>query len=189
MYVMIRKSIKHPEELVAGKIKPMKLWLAIIMVLGGLGALIAGADLIVPSAVRIAEVWGVSQSVIGLTIVALGTSLPELATSVVAAFKKNSDIALGNVIGSNIFNIFLVLRNKFYCPPTAGLQRHDDRFTDCCPCKYFNPYFCKQQQKTSNQALARRLTLTYLRRLSGLDDFKTCLNPYFLFRIISKKQK
>ena len=61
------------------------------------------------SAVKIATDLGVSEAIIGLTIVALGTSLPELATSVVAAFKKNSDIALGNVIGSNIFNVFLVL--------------------------------------------------------------------------------
>lgn len=120
MYVMIRKSIKHPEKLVDEEIKPMKIWLATIMVLGGLGALIAGADLIVPSAVRIAETWGVSQSVIGLTIVALGTSLPELATSVVAAFKKNSDIALGNVIGSNIFNVFFVLGLSSVVRPLPG---------------------------------------------------------------------
>lgn len=120
MYVMIRKSIKHPEELVDEEIKPMKIWLATIMVLGGLGALIAGADLIVPSAVRIAETWGVSQSVIGLTIVALGTSLPELATSVVAAFKKNSDIALGNIIGSNIFNIFFILGISSVVRPLPG---------------------------------------------------------------------
>ena len=79
------------------------------MILGGLGTLIAGAQLIVPSATNIATKFGISQSIIGLTIVALGTSLPELATSIVAAFKKNSDIALGNVIGSNIFNVFLVL--------------------------------------------------------------------------------
>jgi len=87
----------------------MKIWLALIMILGGLGGLIGGAQLIVPAATRIAESWGVSQSVIGLTIIALGTSLPELATSAVAAFKKNSDIALGNVVGSNIFNVFFVL--------------------------------------------------------------------------------
>lgn len=109
MFVMIRKSIKHPEEIVDDSIKPLKIWIAILMVLGGLAALIGGGELIVPNAVHIAETWGVSKSVIGLTIVALGTSLPELATSVVAAFKKNSDIALGNVIGSNIFNVFFIL--------------------------------------------------------------------------------
>ena len=108
MTVMIRKAMKHPEE-AEEDFKPMKIWLAIIMILGGLGGLIGGAQLIVPSATRIAESLGVSQSVIGLTIIALGTSLPELATSAVAAFKKNSDIALGNVVGSNIFNVFFVL--------------------------------------------------------------------------------
>ena len=108
MTVMVRKALKHPEE-AEEDFKPMKIWLALIMILGGLGGLIGGAQLIVPSATRIAESWGVSQSVIGLTIIALGTSLPELATSAVAAFKKNSDIALGNVVGSNIFNVFFVL--------------------------------------------------------------------------------
>jgi len=95
---------EHPEHY-----KPMKVWVALVMVAGGLAALVAGAQLIVPSATRIASSWGVSQAIIGVTIVALGTSLPELATSAVAAFKKNSDIALGNVIGSNIFNVFFIL--------------------------------------------------------------------------------
>ena len=108
MTVMVRKAMKHPEQ-AEEDFKPMKIWLALIMILGGLGGLVGGAQLIVPAATRIAESWGVSQSVIGLTIIALGTSLPELATSAVAAFKKNSDIALGNVVGSNIFNVFFVL--------------------------------------------------------------------------------
>lgn len=109
MLWIIRKTIKDPATVIEEDYKPMKIWLASIFVIGGLLGLVGGAQLIVPSATRIAESWGVSQSIIGLTIVALGTSLPELATSAVAAFKKNSDIALGNVIGSNIFNIFLVL--------------------------------------------------------------------------------
>ena len=65
--------------------------------------------MIVKSAVHIAQQAGVSEALIGLTIVALGTSLPELATSLIAAAKKNSDIALGNVVGSNIFNVFMIL--------------------------------------------------------------------------------
>ena len=65
--------------------------------------------MIVKSAASIARYFGVAESVIGLTIVALGTSLPELATSVVAAFKHNNDIAIGNVVGSNIFNVFFIL--------------------------------------------------------------------------------
>ena len=79
------------------------------MVVGGLAALIYGGDLFVDKASAIARSWGVSDAIIGLTIVAAGTSLPELATSLVAAVKGNSGIAVGNVIGSNIFNIFLVL--------------------------------------------------------------------------------
>ena len=71
---------------------------------GGLAALVIGASLLVDSAVDIATMTGVSDTLIGLTVVALGTSLPELATSVVAAFRRNADIAIGNVIGSNIFN-------------------------------------------------------------------------------------
>jgi cation:H+ antiporter len=108
----INKAIRHPEDEQPEDYKPMKIWKATLLIVVGLGALIGGAQLIVPSATAIAAKMGVSQAVIGLTVVALGTSLPELATSVVAAFKKNSDIALGNVIGSNIFNIFMVLASS-----------------------------------------------------------------------------
>jgi len=79
------------------------------LILIGLAGLIVGGRLVVDSAVKMAQEWGISQKVIGLTIIAAGTSLPELATSVVAAVKKNNDIAVGNIIGSNIFNIFLIL--------------------------------------------------------------------------------
>jgi cation:H+ antiporter len=109
MWRVVRKAIEHPEEILSEDFKPIKVWLALIMILGGLAGLVGGAHLIVPSATNIAQAWGISQAVIGLTIVALGTSLPELATSAVAAYKKNSDIALGNVLGSNIFNVFFVL--------------------------------------------------------------------------------
>ncbi len=75
----------------------------------GLSGLIIGGQLVVTNAVNVANSLGVSEKIIGLTIVAAGTSLPELVTSVVAATKKNSDIAIGNVVGSNIFNILLIL--------------------------------------------------------------------------------
>lgn len=87
-----------------------KNWLidtAVLLV--GLGILILGSGLFVDGATTLAKVWGVSDAVIGLTVVAAGTSLPELATSVVAAFRKQSDIAIGNVVGSNIFNILGIL--------------------------------------------------------------------------------
>lgn len=105
----IHKAIKHPHDEKPEDYKPLKIWKAILMIILGLTILVGGAQLIVPSATNIAVKFGISQSIIGLTIVALGTSLPELATSAVAAFKKNSDIALGNVIGSNIFNVFFIL--------------------------------------------------------------------------------
>lgn len=88
---------------------PIPIGKAILFVLAGLAALALGAEMIVRSAIRMATSWGVSEAVVGVTIVALGTSLPELATSVVAAYRKSSDIAVGNIIGSNIFNVFLVL--------------------------------------------------------------------------------
>lgn len=91
------------------QIRTMPLWKAVLCVGGGLGALIWGGSLFVDGAAGIARGLGVSESVIGLTLVAGGTSLPELATSIVAALKKNPEIAIGNVIGSNLFNAFLVL--------------------------------------------------------------------------------
>ena len=80
-----------------------------LLVGGGIVGLVYGGQLVLENAVYLAQIWGMSERVIGLTVVAIGTSLPELATSAVAAFKKNSDIAIGNVIGSNVFNILLVL--------------------------------------------------------------------------------
>lgn len=84
-------------------------WLAPLLVVLGVGALMLGADWLVKGAVSIARDLGVSDAVIGLSLVALGTSLPELATSIVAALRRHPDVVLGNVIGSNIFNILAIL--------------------------------------------------------------------------------
>jgi len=84
-------------------------WKAWGLTLGGLVVLVVGARLLVDSATVIARDYGLSEAVIGLTIVAIGTSLPELATSVVAAIRKQTEIAVGNIVGSNIFNIFSIL--------------------------------------------------------------------------------
>lgn len=89
--------------------QPMKIWKALLYIFFGLVGLVVGGEMIVKSAVKMAQDLGVSDAIIGLTIVALGTSLPELATSVIAAFKHNCDLALGNVIGSVSFNVFFVL--------------------------------------------------------------------------------
>lgn len=81
----------------------------VLLIVVGLGMLVLGADWLVDAAVAVARAFGVSDLVIGLTVVAVGTSMPEIATSLVAAFKGEKDIAVGNVVGSNVFNIFAVL--------------------------------------------------------------------------------
>lgn len=93
----------------ATKRPSLSMWRSILFIIGGLAALVFGGDLFVDGASEIARRFGVSDAVIGLTIVAVGTSLPELAASVTAAVKGMPGLAIGNVIGSNIFNIFLVL--------------------------------------------------------------------------------
>ncbi len=93
----------------ANSVKVMSTWKSILLVIFGLAGLAVGGQWIVNGALEIAARFGVSQSLVGLTVVAIGTSLPELATSAMAAYKKNTDIAVGNAVGSNIFNIFWVL--------------------------------------------------------------------------------
>lgn len=109
MYMTMRHAKDHPEEATVEKVEEMAVWKALMLILVGLVGLVVGGEMIVKSAVHVASNLGVSDAIIGLTVVALGTSLPELATSVVAAFRHNSDIALGNVVGSNIFNVFFIL--------------------------------------------------------------------------------
>ena len=99
----------HNREENTESFEAMPIWKSLILIVIGLAGLVYGGELIVNNAVAIAKGLGISESVIGVTIVALGTSLPELATSAIAAFKKNTDLAIGNVIGSNIFNVFFVL--------------------------------------------------------------------------------
>ncbi|MCI5793535.1 MAG: calcium/sodium antiporter [Ruminococcus sp.] len=93
----------------ADEYKIMPVWKCILYMVGGIAAIAAGGEMVVEGASDIARAFGMSENLIGMTIVALGTSLPELVTSVVAARKNELDMALGNVIGSNIFNILFVL--------------------------------------------------------------------------------
>lgn len=109
IYIFMNLS-RHPEEaeslediVIFGSLKTT------IMIVLGIAGLVFGGKIIVDNAVEVAEIFGVSQKLIGLTILAAGTSLPELATSAVAAFQKKSDLAIGNIVGSNIFNLLLVL--------------------------------------------------------------------------------
>ena len=90
-------------------IKPYSLKKSVLFILLGLAGLVGGGRLLVDGAVSLAQMAGISERIIGLTIISIGTSLPELATSLIAARKKNADIAIGNVVGSNIFNTFLIL--------------------------------------------------------------------------------
>jgi cation:H+ antiporter len=92
----------------------------LVMIAGGLALLVVGSNLLVSSAVAIARAFSLSEAVIGLTIVAAGTSMPELATSVVAAFRKQPDIAVGNVVGSNIFNVLGVVGGASLASPLVA---------------------------------------------------------------------
>lgn len=109
MYYTFGIASATPDETEAGEVKERKTLTAIGMVIIGITALVLGGNWVVSSAVSIATSFGLSEALIGFTIVAIGTSLPELVTSAVAARKKQTDIAIGNVIGSNIFNIFWIL--------------------------------------------------------------------------------
>ena len=97
----------------------MPIYKSVLWIIAGLIMLVAGARAIVYSSVNLAVIAGISERVIGLTIVSIGTSLPEAATSIVAARKNNADIAIGNIVGSNIFNIFLVLGMSSSIRPIA----------------------------------------------------------------------
>ncbi len=107
LWQTFRNAKVSPDE--AETYQPMKTWKAVALILLGLAGLVVGGRMIVTGATHIAEGFGLSKEVIGLTILAVGTSLPELATSMMAAFRRNSDIAIGNVVGSNIFNVFFIL--------------------------------------------------------------------------------
>lgn len=104
--LQLAKSGSFGEEMAIKDYKPI---IAVLLVILGLGMLVGGGRLIVFSAVKFASQLGISERIIALTIVSIGTSLPELATSAVAARKKNVDIAIGNIVGSNIFNSFFIL--------------------------------------------------------------------------------
>lgn len=105
----IYRTMKEAPETEEGQIKIYSTGIAVGMVILGLVMLILGGKVVVDNAINIAHRYGLSEKLIGLTILAAGTSLPELATSTVAAYRKNTDIAIGNVVGSNIFNIFFIL--------------------------------------------------------------------------------
>lgn len=124
--IMIKEAIKHKvdEEV----IKPISLPKSIIMIILGLVMVIVGGNFVVNSASNIAYSLGMSENFVGLTIVAIGTSLPELVTSLVAVFKKEAGLALGNAVGSNIFNILFILGASAIVSP---LTVNPESIMDC----------------------------------------------------------
>lgn len=115
LFLMAKKQKEKTED--AEQTQP--LWKLLVFVAVGLVAIVWGSNLTVDSATAIAEAIGISERFIGLTIVALGTSLPELVTSVTAARKGNADIAIGNIVGSNIFNILFVVGTTALITPVS----------------------------------------------------------------------
>ena len=106
---LVMDARKNPEHVEEEQIKNQSIWMCLLWTAVGLVAIILGSNFSVDAASNIARILGLSERFIGLTIVALGTSLPELVTSVMAARKGNADIAIGNIVGSNIFNILFVV--------------------------------------------------------------------------------
>lgn len=120
MAYLILKSMKNKnkEDEEENGFSMTKHWLLdMLLIMVGLVGLVYGSDLLVNNSIFVARQWGMSEALIGLTIVAAGTSMPELATSIVAAVKKQSDIAIGNVVGSNIFNVLLIMGTAGFISP------------------------------------------------------------------------
>lgn len=120
MYHSVKTAKAEPDS--TEDFKPMPLAKSLIYIVLGLAGLIVGGEMIVRGSVRVATELGVPDAIIGLTIVALGTSLPELATSVVAATKHNCDLALGNIVGSVSFNVFFILGTSALIRPLPAYE-------------------------------------------------------------------
>lgn len=130
LLVMAKKGEGLSEE-VAETDKPMPVWKMLLLIVAGGVMIVAGSDVAVDAATELARLFGMSERLIGLTIVAFGTSLPELVTSATAAIKGKADIAVGNIVGSNIFNILFVVGTSALITPVAYA---DNFFTDSIVC-------------------------------------------------------
>lgn len=133
LFYMTKKGVIVSEEVEdAGEAdKPMPLWKMLLLILIGGGMIVLGSDVAVDAATALARIFGMSERLIGLTIVAFGTSLPELVTSATAAIKGKADIAVGNIVGSNIFNILFVVGTSALITPVAYAANF---FTDSIIC-------------------------------------------------------
>ncbi len=156
--VMMSKKNKGSSE--DGTIKKMPLWQMIVFILLGGAAIVGGSQLTVNAATEIATYFGMSERLIGLTIVAFGTSLPELITSVTAACKHNADIAIGNIVGSNIFNILFVLGATAVISP---VKYSNDFIADniAAICVMILLFFCVLKNKKLTRPGGIIMLLTY----------------------------
>lgn len=118
LLMMAKKGENAQEETPEGN-KPMPVWKMIVLIIVGAVMIVIGSDVAVDAATALARIFGMSERLIGLTIVAFGTSLPELVTSATAALKGKADIAVGNIVGSNIFNILFVVGTSAVITPVA----------------------------------------------------------------------
>ena len=128
MGYLIYKTLKDRKAGEDEEIEEISLIKSLIFLVGGLALVIVGGDLVVDSATAIAKSWGATDKLVGLTIVAMGTSLPELVTSIVAARKGESEMAIGNVIGSNLFNLLFILGMTATVMPVAASLLVDSIF-------------------------------------------------------------
>ena len=173
---MVISALKNRQDEENGKV--LSLPKSLLYIAGGLIAVIAGGNLVVDNACIIAESFGVSQNFIGLTIIAVGTSLPELVTSIVATRKGDSGLALGNAIGSNIFNILFVLGIAATISPITFIMENVIDHATCCPVRirdrlHFTSaqchsavYLCPQQKV--HVQMGRRGMYPFIYRLYGI---------------------
>lgn len=131
LLVMAKKGAAPSGEAAASAEKPMPVWQMILLIVAGGVMIVLGSDLAVDAATELARIFGMTERLIGLTIVAFGTSLPELVTSVTAAVKGKADIAVGNIVGSNIFNILFVVGTSALITP---VEYAADFFVDSVVC-------------------------------------------------------
>ncbi len=117
MIILVNNAKSEKEHYDEETVKPLPVWLSVLFIIFGIAAIAVGGDLVVDSATEIARIFGISETVIGLTIVSIGTSLPELATSIVAAKKGESGLAMGNAVGSCILNILFILGTSALLSP------------------------------------------------------------------------
>lgn len=142
-------KVEGPKE----KIKTYSWTRSLLYIIAGLSALILGGKLIVDNAITLATLAGMSETLIGLTIIAVGTSLPELATTIVAVRKGHTDLALGNIIGSNIFNVFWILgfTATIYPLPFDVMANSDTIFTTLITLLLFITMFVGSKQKLTRK--------------------------------------